>query len=334
MSNEESTVECYPVDETSDGIRLDIFLATQEPGSTRSQIKKLIEKQLVRIGQQIPKASHLVRAGDQVVIQRPQPIIFPQPEPGKALDVIYEDDDILVLNKPADMTVHPTDEESTGTLVQALLYRSMQFAEAVYDTSSLISRMRPGIVHRLDKNTTGLMVVAKTAEALQNLSGQFKEHAVYKEYTALVLGILSDPTTIHTNIGRKPHRKNLMGVKQGTEGREAITHLEPIRQLYHPTSQLDFTLISCRIETGRTHQIRVHCKYCGHAIIGDPLYTNRQAEKASQLLGAKRQLLHANQLRFRHPSSGEELNFSAPLPEDFQAILTKLQAPDNLAARG
>jgi 23S rRNA pseudouridine1911/1915/1917 synthase len=334
-SEPEQKSTCYIVPEEWNGKRLDLFLAHLDQNHSRSHIQRLITKQLVKINKRAPKASHLIKTGENIFVEESTEPLFPSPEDTLPVNIIYEDDEILVVNKPANMTVHPVDMESTGTLVQALLFHSMRIAEVVYDANSIVSRMRPGIVHRLDKNTTGLIVIAKTTDALYNLSDQFKNHTVKKEYAALVMGMVSDSTTIHTNIGRKPNRQNMMGVPIKDEyGRDAITHFEPTSALFSKEAEQDLTLLKCRIETGRTHQIRVHCKYFGHPIIGDPLYCTIPTQKISKLLGAKRQMLHAQFLELTHPRTGERCSFKAPLPEDMLAILTKLQAPDSLVSRG
>jgi 23S rRNA pseudouridine1911/1915/1917 synthase len=336
MSNElEQRSTCYVVPEEWNGKRLDQFLAHLDQSHSRSHIQRLITKQLVKINSVPPKASHLIKTGENIYVEKIDEQLFPKPDEKLKVDIVYEDEDILVVNKPANMTVHPVDMETTGTLVQALLFHSMRLAEVVYDANSIVSRMRPGIVHRLDKNTTGLIVIAKNKEALYNLSDQFKNHTVVKEYAALVMGLVSDSTTIHTNIGRKPNRQNVMGVPpKGDYGREAITHFEPISSFFFKESEQDLTLLKCRIETGRTHQIRVHCKYFGHPIIGDPLYSTVPTQRISKLLGAGRQMLHAQYLQLTHPRTGERMSFEAPLPEDLKAVLTKLQAPDSLIIRG
>ena len=314
---------CYLVPEEWTGQRLDRFLASQDSGHSRGYFQNLLTKQLVKVNERSVKASYQLKAGDTVFLEEPSLPLLPTAE-AIPLEIIFEDDDLIVVNKPVQMSVHPTTMEETGTLVQALLYHSLQIAEAIYDMDSLVSRLRPGIVHRLDKDTTGLLVVAKNKPALISLTNQFKEHLVTKEYTALLFGNLSEPLTIHTNLKRnKRADKNVMGVHE--KGREAITHINPLTHYFFLKEEQEVTLVSCQIETGRTHQIRVHCKHSGHPVLGDPLYTTKPARSFSQHVGAKRQLLHASKLSFTHPRTGEPVSFTAPLPEDMREILTKLE---------
>ena len=227
----------YQVEEDNAGQRLDIFLATQNPSHSRSSLHKLITEGMVKINSLLPKASYVVKKGEKVIVRYPIKKLFPSAE-NNAFSIIFEDEVLLVVDKPAGMSVHPTTMEEKGTLVQAVLHHSARIADAVYDPESAISRMRPGIVHRLDKDTTGVLVIAKTTEALKALSDQFRLHTVVKEYQAIVYGALTDPTTVHTNIGRKPMKRSLMGVKEAGEGREAITHFYPEKTLFwKPTEQ-------------------------------------------------------------------------------------------------
>lgn len=327
MPKQNQTNNYHIVPEEWDGKRLDRFLSDTGAEHSRGHFQKLIEGAFVLINQESAlKPSHLVRAGDRVEITGELPGHASPVGEDTPLTILYEDKDILVINKPADLTVHPTANRATGTLVNSLLYHSMAIAEAVYDVHSLISTMRPGIVHRLDKDTSGVMVVAKNQEALFNLAKQFQKHSVEKLYTALLFGPVPEATTISMNIRRKPSRKNMMGVStKSDEGKEAITHVTPIELYRWREGEAELTLVTCQIETGRTHQIRVHCKYLGHPVIGDPIYTNKPAKKLSEELGVARQMLHAHSLTFTHPRTGQKQTFTAPLPEDFERLLTKLQ---------
>lgn len=319
----------YQVEEDNAGQRLDIFLATQNPSHSRSSLHKLITEGMVKINSLLPKASYVVKKGEKVIVRYPVKKLFPSAE-NNAFSIIFEDEVLLVVDKPAGMSVHPTTMEEKGTLVQAILHHSARIADAVYDPESAISRMRPGIVHRLDKDTTGVLVIAKTTEALKALSDQFRLHTVVKEYQAIVYGALTDPTTVHTNIGRKPMKRSLMGVKEAGEGREAITHFYPEKTLFWKPTEQEATLTKCIIETGRTHQIRVHAKHIGHPVLGDETYTNKPAKTLSRQVGAMRQLLHAAKLEITHPTSGERLIFTANMPADMQIVLTKLQSLGSL----
>jgi 23S rRNA pseudouridine1911/1915/1917 synthase len=225
------------------------------------------------------------------------------------------------------MIVHPQRIEDRGTLVQALLHYDEKIKEAIYDPNSAISRMRPGIVHRLDKDTSGVLVVAKNRDALTILAQQFQKHLVIKDYTALVYGDLAEKKVIHTNLGRKKaDHKSLMAAKPlQSSGREAISTFFPEKFfVYSPTSE-KVTLLGCRIETGRTHQIRVHAKYGGYPVLGDSLYRTKLSQGLSQKLGIERQMLHASKLKFSHPESGKRVEFEVELPEDMLQVLTKLK---------
>lgn len=322
--NKEEQGTVYVVPEDWKGKRLDHFLTWLKPEKSRGYFQRLLARQLVKVNEKQAKASHLVKAGDLVMLNEPSLPLFPRAEM-IPLDIIYEDEDILVVNKPAHMAVHPNSLEGTGTLVQALLYHSKSIVDAVYDIDSLVSRLRPGIVHRLDKDTSGLLVIAKSRESLEALANQFREHQVKKVYTALVYGSISQPVTIHTNLKRKPgKKKSIMGIS-AEEGREAITHITPQRSYYYPKHNTEISLVKCEIVTGRTHQIRVHCKYSGHPVIGDSLYTHKPAREASLSLGARRQLLHASYMCFQHPRHQQTLEFKAELPEDMQSVISRLE---------
>lgn len=312
--------------------RLDAFLASQEPEISRSLIQKLIKEEKVLINAKvITKTSYSVEEGDTISVTYTEKTnrAISQDIP---LEILFEDDDLLVLNKATDMIVHPNEETETGTVVNALLHHRPEIQNAVYDPESAISQIRPGIVHRLDKETTGALLVAKNTETLLNLSAQFQDHSVKKEYLALVYGTITEEETVHNTMRRKPFKRNMMGVAKDGEGREAITHFIPIAHFEYRKQSL--TLVRCRIETGRTHQIRVHAKYRGHPIIGDGLYTNKLAQAVSKFLNVDRQLLHAESLEFTHPKTKERIHIEAPLPVDFATVLTKLGAPDSLNLKG
>jgi 23S rRNA pseudouridine1911/1915/1917 synthase len=326
MSQEQNN---FVVPEEWDGERLDRFLVEQNKEQSRGYFQKLIAQSFVLLNDKtVTKPSILVKTGEIIrVVGEIADQALPLAEKS-ALDIVYEDEDILVINKSADITVHPTANRSTGTLVNSLLYHSISIADAVYDVHSLVSKLRPGIVHRLDKDTSGIMVVAKTKEALMNLANQFREHTVTKKYSALLYGKVTEPTTIEMNIRRKPSSRNMMSVStKPEEGRSAITHITPQKEYNWRVTEEDVTLVECEIETGRTHQIRVHCKYFGHPVVGDPVYSNKPAKKFSETLGVQRQMLHAHSLTIKHPRTGEECTFVAPLPADFEKLLTKLERP-------
>ena len=288
----------------TEGIRLDAFLA-QESGETRSRIQNLIEQGCVRVNGNVPrKAGVKLAAGDEVELS------LPDPEPLEAVPVemeipiVYEDADIVVVNKPRALVVHPAAGHAQDTLVNALLF-------ACDDLSGIGGKLRPGIVHRLDKDTTGLLVVAKNDEAHVDLSQQISVHSAGRVYWALVEGRMKEPSgTVCAPIGRSPKDRKKMAVVPG--GKEATTHWRVLHQ-YEKT-----TLIECRLVTGRTHQIRVHMASLHHPVCGDPIYG-----VAKSAAGVCPLMLHARQLHIRHPRTGEEMEFTAEPPQDFLKVLEK-----------
>lgn len=292
--------------ETEDaGTRADVFLAAKL-GVSRSNIQKLLEDGRVKRGEKIIKANYKVRAGEMFVVD------IPEPEPIEAvpenipLDIIYEDDDVVVLNKARGMVVHPAPGNYTGTLVNALLYHCSNL-------SGINSAIRPGIVHRLDKDTSGIMIVAKNDAAHISLSQQIQSKTAVRTYLAVVRGnIKTDSGTIETQIARdKTDRKKMAVVKEG--GRDAITDYEVLERFGK------YTLVRCKLRTGRTHQIRVHMEYLGYPLVGDPKYSPMKTP-----FGIKGQALHSHTLEFTHPRTGERMKFEAPLPEDMHKIITRL----------
>lgn len=292
--------------ETEDaGTRADVFLAAKL-GVSRSNMQKLLEDGRVKRGEKIIKANYKVRAGEMFVVD------IPEPEPIEAvpenipLDIIYEDDDVVVLNKARGMVVHPAPGNYTGTLVNALLYHCSNL-------SGINSAIRPGIIHRLDKDTSGIMIVAKNDAAHISLSQQIQSKTAVRTYLAVVRGnIKTDSGTIETQIARdKTDRKKMSVVKEG--GRDAITDYEVLERFGK------YTLVRCKLRTGRTHQIRVHMEYLGYPLVGDPKYSPMKTP-----FGIKGQALHSHTLEFTHPRTGERMKFEAPLPEDMHKIITRL----------
>jgi 23S rRNA pseudouridine1911/1915/1917 synthase len=284
---------------------VDRVAAEQIPALSRSQVKRLIKEGRVTLNGQPVRASQVVRAGDrlEVIVPPPEPTdLVPEEIP---LDIVYEDTDVLVVNKPAGLVVHPAPGHPRGTLVNALLAR--------YPKLSVGGRLRPGIVHRLDKDTSGLLVVARHDVAHRCLVGQMKRRTVLKAYLVLVKGHLPHGEgTIEAPIGRHPKKRKRMAVVP--EGRAARTHYRVLEELG------DYSLIEARLETGRTHQIRVHLAHSGQPVLGDPTY-GRQAGA----MGLSRQFLHAYRLGFQLPESGEYREFQAPLPEDLVVVLERLR---------
>lgn len=287
------------------GARIDVYLAAKL-GVSRSNMQKLLEEGRVKRGDKVLKANYKVRAGEVYTVD------IPEPEPIEAvpedipLDIIYEDDDVVVLNKARGMVVHPAPGNYTGTLVNALLYHCKNL-------SGINSAIRPGIVHRLDKDTSGIMIVAKNDAAHIALSQQIQSKTAVRTYLAVVRGnIKNDSGTIETQITRdKNDRKKMAVVKDG--GRKAITDYEVLERFGK------YTLVRCKLRTGRTHQIRVHMEYLGYPLVGDPKYSPMKTPFA-----IKGQALHSHTLEFTHPRTGERMKFEAPLPEDMHKIITRL----------
>ena len=293
------------------GLRLDAWLARRLPGLSRARIQALIARGSITAQDRPVKPSLKVAPGltVSIVIPPPEPA-GPRPE-AIPLAVVYEDSDIVVIDKPPGLVVHPAAGHATGTLVNALLHRCP-------DLQGIGGELRPGIAHRLDRDTSGLLVAAKNDAALSGLQAQFKEHEVRKVYLALVAGRPDPPAgRIETLIGRSTHDRKKMSARPA-RGRPAVTHYETVR------GYGDWSLLRVRIETGRTHQIRVHLSHIGHPVAGDPVYGRGPA---ALLPGpAPRQMLHAAGLAFRHPRTGRALAFTAPLPADMQGLLDALAA--------
>lgn len=276
------------------------------PGKSRNNFQKLIDSGCVTLGGQTLKANYKLREGDVIEISLPETEELSVTPENIPLDIVYEDKDIIVINKARGMVVHPADGNYTGTLVNALLFHCQ-------DLSDINGVKRPGIVHRIDKDTTGLLVAAKNNFAHNVLAEQIKEHKVSRIYYALTEGIFAENAgTVNAPIGRHPVDRKKMAVNT-KNGKSAVTHFTVIRRYR------DTTLVKCRLETGRTHQIRVHMAYIGHPIVGDPVYGKRNPR------GMTGQALHAGALTLRHPVTGEEMTFTAPLPCDFQKLLNMLE---------
>ncbi len=290
-----------------DTVRLDVFISRKNQDLTRSYIKKLIEDGMVKVDGQIPKPSLKLKPGQIVEIQVPDIKPIETAAQDIPIDIIYEDNDIIVVNKPKGMVVHPACGNSTGTLVNAILHKCNSL-------SGINGVLRPGIVHRIDKDTTGILVVAKNDNAHISLSEQLKEHTMKRNYIALVYGVLkSQKGTIDAPIGRHKTDRKRFAVVPG-KGKRAVTHYEVI-ELFG-----GYTLIRASLETGRTHQIRVHMSHIGHPLVGDELYGPRKPK-----IKAEGQMLHAETLGFIHPTTGSYIEFESPLPEDFKKLLSKLK---------
>ena len=289
--------------------RLDVFLSDQTEDFTRSRLKKLIEDGQVSVnGSVVKKAGAEIKTGDSVTVCIPEAVEYTVQPENIPIDIVYEDKDFAVVNKPQGMTVHVGNGNESGTLVNALLY-------ALDSLSGVGGVLRPGIVHRIDKDTTGLLVVAKNDKAHVSLAGQIAEKTCRRTYYALLEGNLKEERgRIVTDIGRHPTDRLKMAVLPDGRGKIAITDFETVAHFGG-----DFTLCKFDLQTGRTHQIRVHAKHLGHPVAGDPVYGYKK-----QKIKADGQLLHAWQLQLTHPSTGERMSFNAPLPPAFQEILDKL----------
>lgn len=274
---------------------------------SRSQLQRWIEDGHVQVNGQPVKPKYKLAAGDVVIIEPEKPKKIDLVPENIPLDIVYEDDDVIVVNKPQGMVVHPAPGHPDHTLVNALLYHS--------PLSTINGEFRPGIVHRIDKDTSGLLMVAKNDMAHRSLAAQLKAKTNEREYVALVHGVIKeDQGTVDAPLGRSPKDRKKQAVV--ADGRHAVTHFRVLRRYRH------YTLVACRLETGRTHQIRVHMKYIGHPLAGDPLYGPRKT------LPGNGQYLHARLLGFKHPQTGEQLTFTAPLPPYFQQMLDKLDKTD------
>lgn len=285
--------------------RLDKVLVELLPAITRSHIQQWIKEGAVTVNDKQVKANYHVQAGDMIYIEEPELVPLDVQAENIPIEVVYEDDDLLVVNKPQGMVVHPSAGHQTGTLVNALMYHTKNL-------SGINGTIRPGIVHRIDKDTSGLLMVAKNERAHEKLAAQLKDHTSLREYYALVHGVIPhDKGTIDAPLGRSKNDRKKQDIID--DGRSAITHFQVLERFN------DFTLVSLQLETGRTHQIRVHMKYIGYPLAGDPTYGPRKT------LPGNGQFLHARVLGFNHPTTGEFLTFEAPLPEIFENTLTELR---------
>jgi 23S rRNA pseudouridine1911/1915/1917 synthase len=304
MSAESTTIELIVPKEAA-RLRLDQFLARALPKFSRSRVQQLIRKQFVTCNDSPGRPRDLVRAGDRIAVNEPPPEKIDIEPEAIPLDVLYEDDDLIVINKAAGIVVHPGAGQREHTLVNALLHHFPKL-------SGIGGKERPGIVHRLDKETSGCLLVAKTDEAHRGLSAQFAARTVEKIYLALVAGKLRKSAgAIEQKIGRHPVDRQRMSVA-ARRGRAAKTEYRVV------SSSHEMSLLECKLHSGRTHQIRVHLHHLGHPVLGDKVYGGRFAKTLP------RQMLHAWRLGFQHPRTGERKSFEAPLPEDFEEAIKSL----------
>ncbi len=291
----------------SSSVRLDAFLNDRIESLSRNYAQKLIEEGKVTVNEKaVVKKNHKLKATDVVVIELPDPEVLDIVAEDIPIDVVYEDDDVMIINKPQGMVVHPAPGNYTGTLVNAIMYHTQNL-------SSINGIIRPGIVHRIDKNTSGLLMIAKNNIAHNSLAGQLKDHSSMREYMAIVHGnIKEDSGTINAPIARHPKNRLKNAVVQG--GKEAVTHFFVEERFGQ------YTLLRLRLETGRTHQIRVHMAHIGHPLLGDDVYGPKKSKVKHE-----GQLLHAKKLGFVHPTTGEYVEFDSALPDYFEMIIKKIK---------
>ena len=300
-------METYIVKQEEQGKRLDTYVANQNNELTRTAAQRLVEQEKILVNRKKQKVAYKVIEGDIVTVEESEakPIELKAQE--IPLDIIYEDKDIIVVNKPKGMVVHPANGNPDGTLVNAIM------AICKDSLSGIGGEIRPGIVHRLDKDTSGLLIVAKNDKAHVNMSEQIKNHEVEKTYIALVKGFVKEEeATINMPIGRSTKDRKKMAVNKN--GKNAVTHFKVLERFEK------YTLLEVKIETGRTHQIRVHLSEIGYPVVGDTTYSNGKND-----WGIKGQCLHAKSLKFKHPVTGKEMFIEAPLPEYFENVLQELR---------
>lgn len=299
----------FRIEAGEQSVRLDRYLSDQLAELSRSYIQKLMEEGQVQLNGRPGKASVKVKAGDTVLVTLPEavePEILPEDIP---LEILYEDADVILVNKPKNMVVHPAAGHYTGTLVNGLMYHCRE------DLSGINGVLRPGIVHRIDKDTTGVLIACKNDHAHNAIAAQLKEHSITRRYRAIVHGnIKEEEGTVDAPLGRHLADRKKQAVQRDGEGRRAVTHYRVLERFR------DYTYIECELETGRTHQIRVHMAYIGHPLLGDEVYGS--GREPFHLEG---QTLHAMVLGFVHPTTGEYMEFEAPLPAYFEELLEKLR---------
>ncbi|MBX4265233.1 RluA family pseudouridine synthase [Clostridium estertheticum] len=296
----------FKVEENSVGMRLDVFIANEFEDKSRSYIQGIIEKENATVNGKCRKSNFKLKLNDTIDLSIPDPVELNVKAEDIPLDVIYEDSDVIVINKPQDMVVHPAPGNYSGTLVNALLNHCT-------DLSGINGVLRPGIVHRIDKDTSGALVVAKNDNAHNSLAAQLKDHSMTRSYLALVEGIIKDDEgMVDAPIGR--HSKDRIKMAIVESGKKAVTHYKVIERFE------GYTLVECNLETGRTHQIRVHMAKIGHPLVGDLIYGFKK-----QKFNLKGQVLHAKRLGFIHPTTNKYMEFDSPIPTYFEKLITKLR---------
>ncbi len=295
------------VDETTDQIRIDKYIKELLPNESRSYIQKLLKEGHILVDNSICKPNYKVKGGETINIDIPEPIEANIEAENIPLDIIYEDNDVLIVNKPKEMVVHPAPGNYSGTLVNTLMYHCKD------SLSNINGVLRPGIVHRIDKNTTGCLIVCKNNQAHNFVADQLSEHSINRIYTGIVYGVLKDDEgTINAPIGRDKHNRKLMCVNE--DGKRAITHYKVLKRFR------EYTYVQFKLETGRTHQIRVHMANINHPLLGDDQYSNRKCK--FNLTG---QCLHAKTIGFIHPSKKEYVEYEVEEPDYFKHLLDILE---------
>lgn len=315
----------FIIDKGQSPTRIDKFLTERVTNATRNKVQNAIDTGMVLVNGAVTKSNYKVRPLDEVKVMMESPSKKTESQPEDLdLDILYEDEHLMIVNKPAGMVVHPAHGNWTGTLVNGLMYHFNQLPELPGNTG------RPGLVHRIDKDTSGLLVVAKSELAMSDLAGQFFHHTIERTYLALVWGEPNEEVgTINTHVGRSAkNRKVIEAYPDGSQGKHAITHWKVLKSLRY------VSLVQCNLETGRTHQIRAHMRYLGHPLFNDAMYGGDKIRKGTQFSKYKsfvhncfamipRQALHAMSLGFVHPATKEKMYFEAPLPTDFAQVLEK-----------
>jgi len=297
----------FAVENTDEGTRVDTFVSGEIDDVSRNSVQRLIDEALVLVNEKLVKPNYRLKKGDMIDVTIPDPKEIEIPPENIPLDILYEDDELIVINKPKGMVVHPAPGHYTGTLVNALMFHCKDSLSGINDV------LRPGIVHRIDKDTSGVIVAAKTNHAHQNLALQLAEHSITRRYNAIVFNkVKEEEGTVDKPIGRHPVERKKMAVTE-KNGKRAVTHYKVLERLGK------FTYIEARLETGRTHQIRVHMAYIGHPLLGDMVYG-----PSKQPFDTDGQVLHARVLGFIHPVTREYMEFSAELPEYFEKLLKKV----------
>ncbi len=317
------------------GDRVDKILSENFPDYSRNYFAKLIKLKLATVNDQPIRSSYILKVNDTIEINfLDQENDQLEPASNIPLKIIYEDKDVIVVNKDPGIVVHPAAGHAQDTLVNALLQYYPQISDAVYDKDSEISVLRPGIVHRLDKDTSGVIIVAKNRRAMHSLSRQIQNRTISKKYLALCLGWpKNQENTLINHLGRSPKNRKLIADIGQEKGKEAISNYQ-VKKQYLTKSNKKISLIEFDIKTGRTHQIRVQASMIGHPVLGDQFYGNKTSEELSQKLGINRQMLHAYELKITLPGNNKATPFTAELPEDFEAVLKQLASwpADQLAS--